>query len=319
MRGKKIIFLVPIFLSLSFLMSQQSWAEVRTSLKLGEEIVADSNFKKLPKIAEEFNRCLNKETDMMRCSGFIAKNDDIISGIESVHQILPEFAKLTHDYKAFKWEKTKGKSAGVPEQPLYILSGSGQDKQGNPGYVFYRFVQQNDKLKIYGIYFSTTPPAIEIPVGPKSATPPVGFSQVNGIIKTDPIFSKLSSFAESVNQCLKKETPKACERFLAKEDGIIFEMKPVQNVLPELPSTVRLFGDIQWETPRGIITKQRENNLYVIVGSTQLKNGKKMYMRYRVINQAGELKLYGIYFSPDPLASDIPTFDRQSGKQTEVY
>ncbi|MBI2335439.1 MAG: hypothetical protein HYU97_01570 [Deltaproteobacteria bacterium] len=291
---------------------------MRTSLKLGEEIVADSNFKKLPKIAEEFNRCLKKETDTTQCSGFIAKNDDIISGIEAVHQILPEFAKLTRDYKPFKWETTKGKSSGAPEQPLYILAGSGQDKQGNAGYVFYRFVQQNDELKIYGIYFSTTPPAIEIPVGPKSATPPVGFSQVNGIIKTDPNFAKLSAFAESVNQCLKKEMPTACERFLAKDDELILEMEPVRGILPQLPTIVRSFGDIQWEQPRGAVTKYPNRNLYVIVGSTQMKNGKKMYVRYRMVNQS-ELKLYGIYFSPDPLANDIPIFDRQSGKQTEVY
>lgn len=136
--------------------------------------------------------------------------------------------------------------------------------------------------------------------------------QPNGDITSDPVFSQLPKAAESINACLSTRPVEVCKSsYLAKEDKVISGIQVVHDVFPKLPPYTKTFRQISWEQPLGALSTVKGEDLYVLTGSVNDTYGKVWYLRYRFVMQAGQLKLYGIAFSPTKLKAEIPYTDNK--------
>ncbi len=126
----------------------------------------------------------------------------------------------------------------------------------------------------------------------------------SGDAGTDPNLGKLAERVAELHQCLDAPAPD-CERYLAQDDGVISGMASVKRILPQLPQHTRRFAAITWDDPKFQASGVAGENLYVITGATALAGGDKVYLRYLLVQQTGELKFFGITLSGQPLAAVI--------------
>lgn len=120
----------------------------------------------------------------------------------------------------------------------------------------------------------------------------------------DPNLGKLAERVAELHQCLNAQATD-CERYLAQDDGVISGMESVRKILPQLSQHTRRFAAIAWDEPKLQTSGVAGENLYVITGTTALVGGEKVYLRYMLVQQTGELKFFGISLSGQPLAAVI--------------
>ncbi|GEM_PF-5240366 len=122
---------------------------------VGGEIKTDSNFAKLPKAVETFNTCIAKQ-EPTTCQSFLAKEDQVISNMQPVIDVLPQLPQYVQQFGAFTWDAPKGQNTEVTDENLYILTGK-TTMGANTIYARYDFVQQSGDLKLYGVIFNSNP------------------------------------------------------------------------------------------------------------------------------------------------------------------